>query len=161
MIMFWNEESQKSALPLAAHHLTSRMRQSFGHQYYEPVFSANQTGRPCIDSWICSPIYADRDEYANILVARGATAWSRDIIEKHQHPINFPTRWAVCEDLIYSYPLGRKYRLMVAADANAYHNETYSKMSFRQGIFYGVSGAIMRYHFVRQNPDLKSGPICG
>ena len=86
----------------------------------------------------------------------GATAWSRDIIEKHQHPINFRTRWAVCEDLIYSYPLSRKYRLMVAADANAYHNETYSEMSFRQGIFYGLSGAIMRYHFVRQNPDLKT-----
>ena len=44
---------------------------------------------------------------------------------------------------------------MVAADANAYHNETYSKMSFQQGIYYGVSGTIMRYHFVRQNPDLK------
>ena len=45
---------------------------------------------------------------------------------------------------------------MVAADANVYHNETYSEMSFRQGIFYGLSGAIMRYHFVRQNPDLKT-----
>ena len=45
---------------------------------------------------------------------------------------------------------------MVAADANAYHNETYGEMSFRQGMFYGVSGAIMRYHFVRQNPDLKT-----
>ena len=28
-------------------------------------------------------------------------------------------------------------------------------MSFRQGMFYGLSGAIMRYHFVRQNPDLN------
>ena len=45
---------------------------------------------------------------------------------------------------------------MVAADANVCHNETYGKMSFRQGIFYGISGAIMRYHFVRQNPNLKT-----
>ena len=44
---------------------------------------------------------------------------------------------------------------MVASDAIAYHNETYSNISFQQGIFYGASGAIMRYHFVRQNPDLK------
>ena len=81
----------------------------------------------------------------------GATAWSRDVIESHPHPINFPTRWAVCEDLIYSFPLRNNYRLMVASKAKAFHNETYEHMSFRKAIFYGRSGAVLRYHFVQIN----------
>ena len=45
---------------------------------------------------------------------------------------------------------------MVAAQAISYHNETYNEMSFQRGKFYGLSSAIMRYHFVRLNPELKT-----
>ena len=117
------------------------MRQNFSHQYYETFFLQTKPAGHVSIAGYAAPFTPTEANMQTSWLLGGATAWSRDIIEKHQHPINFPTRWAVCEDLIYSYPLGRKYRLMVAADANAYHNETYSKMSFRQGIFYGVSGS--------------------
>ena len=156
MIIFWNEESQKSAPPPAgasfnikdAPHLHSSALRNFFFLKTKPPGHVSIAG-------YAAPFTPTETNMQTSWLLGGATAWSRDIIEKHQHPINFPTRWAVCEDLIYSYPLSREYRLLVAADANVYHNETYSKMSFRQGIFYGLSGAIMRYHFVRQNPDLN------
>ena len=156
MIIFWNGESQKSAPPLAGAsfnikdapvHRSSGLRNLFFLQT-KPAGHVTMAG-------YAVPFTPTKTNMQTSWLLGGSTAWSRDVIEKHRHPINFPTRWAVCEDLIYSYPLSHKYRLMVAADAIAYHNETYSKMSFQKGLFYGVSGAIMRYHFIRQNPDLK------
>lgn len=85
----------------------------------------------------------------------GSTAWSRDILENCPHPIDFSTKWAVCEDLIYSYHVGKNYRLKVAKAAVAYHNETYQDFTFRKGIFYGVSSSVMRYFFVAINPEFN------
>ena len=157
MIVFWNKESKNQAAPLAGASFNIKDAPQPQSSAFRKMFflQTKPAGHVSIAGYAASVTSIETNLQTSWLLG-GATAWSRDVIEKHQHPINFPTRWAVCEDLIYSYPLGREYRLMVAADANAYHNETYSDMSFRQGIFYGLSGAIMRYHFVRQNPDLKT-----
>lgn len=157
MIIFWNEELQKSALPLAGASFNIKDAPVPRSSLLRNLFflQTKPAGHVSIAGY-AAPFTPTETNMQTSWLLGGVTAWSRDVIEKHQHPINFPTRWAVCEDLIYSYPLSHKYRLMVAADANAYHNESYSKMSFRQGMFYGVSGTIMRYHFVRQNPDLKT-----
>ena len=85
----------------------------------------------------------------------GATAWSREIIQSYPHPIDFPTRWAVCEDVIYSFPLRKRFRLFVASDVKCYHNETYSHIGMKQGIYYGKTSVVMRYLFVSQNSELK------
>ncbi len=86
----------------------------------------------------------------------GATAWSREVIDTCPHPISFATHWAVCEDLIFSYPLSDSHRLMAVTEAQVYHNEQYHQMGVRQGIFYGVSSVLMRYHFVRQQKSLSN-----
>jgi glycosyltransferase involved in cell wall biosynthesis len=157
MIEFWNEESQKSGLPLAGASFNIKDAPVLRSSLLRNLFflPTKPAGHVSIAGY-AAPFTPAKTNMQTSWLLGGSTAWSRDIIEKHRHPIDFPTRWAVCEDLIYSYPLRRKYRLMVASNAIAYHNETYRKMSFQQGIFYGASGAIMRYHFIRQNPDLKT-----
>ena len=85
----------------------------------------------------------------------GSTAWSREILDKHPHPIQYATKWAVCEDLMFSYPLKQNYRLIVAKDAVAFHNSDYSDMSFQNAMFFGLSSSIMRYNFVCQNRELR------
>ena len=85
----------------------------------------------------------------------GVTAWSREVIDLYKHPMSFPTRWAVCEDLMYSYPLRNIYKMVVVHDAIMLDNDTYGSMSYKQSVFYGTSSVIMRYHFVRQNQNLS------
>ncbi len=156
MIIFWNEEMRKSAPPLAGASFNikdmPRTRPSALRKLF--FLQTRPAGQVSIAGY-AAPFTPTQSNLRTSWLLGGATVWSREIIDRIPHPIDFATRWAVCEDVIYSYPLSRKYRLMVVADATAYHNENYEKMSFRQGIFYGLSGAIMRYHFVRQNPDLK------
>ena len=157
MIMFWNKESQKTALPLAGASFNITDAQKLKSSVFRKLFflHTKPAGQVSIAGY-AAPFTPTKSNMQTSWLLGGATAWSRDVIEKHQHPINYPTRWAICEDLIYSYPLSYKYRLMVVADAKAYHNENYTKMSFRQGVFYGLSSTIMRYFFVCQNPDLKT-----
>ena len=46
----------------------------------------------------------------------GSGVWKQDILLNNpREGIN--TRWAVCEDLIFSYPLGKQYPLYVCSDA--------------------------------------------
>lgn len=157
MIMFWNEESKNQAEPLAG--------ASFNIDDAPPIISSAvrklfflQTKRAgqVSKAGYAAPFVPTELNMRTYWLLGGATAWSRDIIDTCPHPIDFPTKWASCEDLMYSFPLSQKYRLMVVANANVCHNETYSKISFRQGIFYGLTSTIMRYYFVHQNPNLKT-----
>ena len=158
MLAFWNRESNTKDKPIAGVSFNvqdlpktqpSALRKLFFLQT-EPAGNVFKSG-------YAAPYMPTKISQSTSWLVGGATAWSRDVIDRVFHPIDFPTRWAVCEDLIFSYPLRNKYRLMVAAQAKTYHNETYDKMSFQRGKFYGLSGAIMRYHFVRLNPDLHTG----
>lgn len=99
-----------------------------------------------------SPAYKNKE---TSWLLGGSTAWSRNVVDLHPHPIDFPTGWAVCEDLIYSYNLTKVYRLMIAKNAVAYHNESYQAINFKRGIFYGLSSVIMRYYFVTQHVEFK------
>ena len=52
----------------------------------------------------------------------GFTVWGREILcQFRQAPIN--TKHAACEDLIYSYPIGKMYPLFICADAKVYHDD--------------------------------------
>ncbi|MEL0293565.1 MAG: hypothetical protein VXA66_07830 [Alphaproteobacteria bacterium] len=84
----------------------------------------------------------------------GAALWSREALAT-PHPLSFPTRWAVCEDVIFSYPFSHKNRLVVCGDAVAQHNDSYVHHSFAKSMFYGKSQVVMRYVLVGSNDDLS------
>ncbi len=153
----WNRESQREGKPLAGMSFNMLDQLRLGNSILRRLFflSTQPPGSVSKAGYAAPFTPTDQDRETSWLVG-GTTAWSRDILTRYPHPFSYPTRWAVCEDLIYSYPLRMDYRLMVVKDVPCYHNETYSSMSFRQGVFYGVSSAIMRYHFIRQHDDMKT-----
>ena len=46
----------------------------------------------------------------------GGTVWRQDILKKYPHD-EVKSSWAVCEDLIYSYPKSKKYPLYVCQNS--------------------------------------------
>ena len=156
-VKIWNRESQRPGKPLAGLSFNLVDLPTIKNSIFRRAFflSVDPPGRVSKAGYAAPFCPADRDHDVSWLLG-GATAWSRDILETYQHPLSFPTRWAVCEDLIYSYSLNQDYRMMVAKDITCLHNETYQTMNFHQGIFYGVSSAIMRYHFIRLHEEMKT-----
>ena len=85
----------------------------------------------------------------------GSSAWSAEVLSKIKHPIDFSTKWAFCEDLLFSYKASKQYSFSVCREAKLLHRENYNKMNLSKAIFYGKTMVIMRYFFVSSNEEFS------
>ena len=84
----------------------------------------------------------------------GATVWRLHILKQFVHK-EIQSRWAICEDVIFSYPAGKQFPLYVCADAKVRHEHIYDhtvKMKFR---YYGRTVTLWRLYFVESHPELS------
>jgi GT2 family glycosyltransferase len=84
----------------------------------------------------------------------GATVWKKEILNKFVNK-EVLSKWAICEDVIFSYPIGKKYPLYVCADAKVRHEHIYdhkAKMKYR---YYGKTITLWRLYFVESHSELS------
>ena len=157
LLATWNREVQSGSKPLAGMSFNVVDASNLKNSIFRRLFflSIDPPGHVSKAGYAApfSPLRKDHDVS---WLTGGTTAWARAVLHDNLHPLSFQTRWAVCEDLMFSYPLRHDYRLLAAHDVKCFHNETYASMSFKKAIFYGRSSAIMRYHFICQHDDLKT-----
>ena len=85
----------------------------------------------------------------------GGTVWRQSVILSRSHK-EIKSRWAVYEDVIYSYPLGKKYDLYVCKDAKIELEFLDSnKNKYKSLYFTSKSIAIWRLYFVLLNSELS------
>lgn len=84
----------------------------------------------------------------------GATIWKREILERYSHK-EIASKWAIAEDLIFSYPIGKKYPFYVCANARARHEHEFDYGSTKKNWFHGFTQTIMKFYFVESNKDLS------
>ena len=89
----------------------------------------------------------------------GATVWRQDIVSTHHHS-EIQAKWAICEDIIFSYPLSKTFKLYVCADARVLHEHVYDHNKKVDHRFYGRAATLWRLHFVSSNPVLST-VLCG
>ena len=87
----------------------------------------------------------------------GGTVWRRKVFEEFLFDEWFDGD-GFCEDLDFSYRVGKKYKLAVAAQAKVQHLSP-SVGQRRNNFEFGVSQVCNRYYFVRKHPEL-SKPLC-
>ncbi|MHC4464496.1 MAG: glycosyltransferase family 2 protein [Planctomycetota bacterium] len=84
----------------------------------------------------------------------GATVWKREILKRFSGREIY-SRWAICEDVIFSYPIGKAYPLYVCADAKVRHEHVYdhtAKMKYR---YYGRTVTLWRLFFVESHVEFS------
>jgi glycosyltransferase involved in cell wall biosynthesis len=84
----------------------------------------------------------------------GATVWRKEILKRFTGREIY-SRWAICEDVIFSYPIGKEYPLYVCADARVRHEHVYdhaAKMKYR---YYGRTVTLWRLFFVESHVELS------
>ncbi|MBV0914165.1 glycosyltransferase family 2 protein [Anianabacter salinae] len=84
----------------------------------------------------------------------GATLWRRDILETYENPVG-PVPWAICEDLIFSYPIGKTQPLLACAEARALHVDDVPPQSYERARARTRTAVLWRAFFVDQNADLS------
>lgn len=96
---------------------------------------------------------ADDDLKAEWLCG-GATVWKKSVFDDIRHP-EIECRWAVCEDLIFSYPVGKRYPLYVCAGARVRHEHVQDHLTRGKQRYYGRTTALWRLYFVESQEDLS------
>lgn len=84
----------------------------------------------------------------------GTTVWRQDILDEYKHEV-VNTDWAICEDLIFSYPIGKKYPLYVCADAKVIHDHPPSVEKQNKKRQHGKQWALWHLYFVKKNRELS------
>ncbi|MBN1636146.1 MAG: glycosyltransferase [Deltaproteobacteria bacterium] len=84
----------------------------------------------------------------------GATIWRQKILKAFLHR-EISSRWAIAEDLIFSYPIGGEYPLYVCADARVRHEHEIDYVSKIKNRFHGYTQTIWMFYFVESNQELS------
>ena len=113
MINFWNRVEPETAgvgfnIVTIKGHRHSFVKGLLGISVPEPgrvLKSGNNTAITNINNDI-------RSEW----LTGGATVWRQEILQKYPHH-EIMSRWSVCEDLIFSYPISKKYPLYVSVSS--------------------------------------------
>jgi len=85
----------------------------------------------------------------------GATVWRQSLLLQYPHK-EVKTKWAIGEDLIFSYPIGKKYPMYVCAKAKVTHNHhPYATNDRDWHYMYGRTQTLWIYYFVSQNKELS------
>jgi glycosyltransferase involved in cell wall biosynthesis len=82
----------------------------------------------------------------------GGTVWRRSIFKDYRFDEWFEGT-GLCEDLDFSYQVGKAYTLMVVAEAQVLHLT--DLVQRRNNVQFGITQMLNRYYFVRKNKDLS------
>lgn len=127
----------------------------FNHTWFKAFIgmSSPEQGRVLASGYNVAISPVDKDIQTQWLCG-GATVWKKEIINEFKNK-EIISKWAICEDVIFSYPIGKKYPLYVCADAKVRHEHVYdhkAKMKYR---YYGRTITLWRLHFVESHSELS------
>ena len=84
----------------------------------------------------------------------GATIWRKEIVESYTHR-EISSKWAISEDVIFSYPIGKKHPLYVSADAKVRHEHVLDHQVKKKHRYYGRTLSLWRMYFVTSHKELS------
>lgn len=153
MINFWNRCEPFTAgvsfnIVNAPAEVYSRVRAMLG-------LTASEPGRVLKSGMTTSNCNVSRDIRSQWLCG-GATIWRREILEAHLHN-EVASRWAIAEDLIFSYPIGKKYPLYISSESCVRHEHVQDYVKSDIERFHGRTQTLWLMYFVKANHDLSMG----
>jgi glycosyltransferase involved in cell wall biosynthesis len=116
--------------------------------------SSSEPGR-VLRSGLATSNYPALKDLRTQWLCGGATVWRREILQKHSHQ-EISSRWAIAEDLIFSYPIGKIYPLYICAGAQVRHEHAMDYVSKRKHRYHGRVQTLWIYYFVTHNEGLSA-----
>lgn len=84
----------------------------------------------------------------------GATVWKQDILRTFSNRERY-AQWAMAEDLLFSYPIGKLYPLYVCAGAHVRHEHVFDHKIPMKHRYYGRTETLWRFAFVESHEELS------
>ena len=151
ILKFWKNSSQKKA----AVSFNIINEKPITHNFFFGLMgiSGNKPGK-VLKSGINTSIVSLKKNIKTDWVSGGATIWKKEFLIKYKHE-EFVSKWSPCEDLIFSYPIGKKYPLYVCSEAHVKHEHEYDIINNFKYNYYGYVETVWRYYFVKSHSELS------
>lgn len=151
LVDYWNAQNLQPGG--VSFNITNIPAQSNG--WFRRLFFMQTTPHGCVLlSGYNTPITGLEKSQTSQWLIGGATAWRRDVLVTHALP-DLPSDWAICEDLIFSYPVSKSETLHVCAEAHVAHIDDVRTLTMTQAIQRGRAIVLWRYYFVTCNSGLS------
>ncbi len=100
--------------------------------------STCQTTRDLQVEWVCG----------------GATVWRAAVLKEYTHrEVN--ARWAIAEDIIFSYPVSKQYPMFVCAASQVRHEHVFDYRVKQAHWYHGRTRTLWMWYFVERNDSLS------
>lgn len=153
MINYWNCVGQDTAgvgfnIVNQPPHSHTWLKGLFGVSVFEPG-KVLKCGR---NTSICNVNQNIKTEWLN----GGGTVWLQSILQENPHT-EINSRWAVFEDLIFSYQIGKNYSLYVCHESQIeIDDNTKEKESISMNFYRGKTQFLWKLYFINKNLNLSS-----
>ncbi|AGB02341.1 glycosyltransferase family 2 protein [Methanoregula formicica] len=105
-----------------------------------------------LGSGFCTPLFPSEVDIDCEWLCGGATVWRRSLFDSY-HFDEYFAGWAYHEDADFSYPVSKKYKLVLISSAKVTHNPPpFNPKNLKH---LGMMAIINRYYFVSKNKDLS------
>jgi glycosyltransferase involved in cell wall biosynthesis len=151
MVNFWN--NQTTVPGGVSFYLTNSKKQPDNILRHLFCMATEPSGKVW-KSGYNSPCGKNENNISSQWLPGGVTAWRKDILDTFSIP-DISSKWAVCEDLIFSYPVGENETLLVCSQAKVKHIDDIIKLGFYKCLERGKNTVLWRLYFVSNNPDLS------
>jgi glycosyltransferase involved in cell wall biosynthesis len=152
MIAFWNRaEPETAGVSFNIINGPSEQRSWIRERFFVTAGVPGRVLPSGLTSSNCAVITDVRAQW----LCGGATVWKLDILRGSTHR-EIQAKWAIAEDAIFSYPIGKRFPLYVCAAARVRHEHVFDYRVKTPHRFHGYTQTTWVFYFVRNNPDLSS-----
>jgi len=152
MINFWNRVEPETAG--VGFNIVNQ--NTHKHNWFRGLlgFSGPEPGR-VLKSGNCTSISNVKENIRCEWLNGGGTVWRQDILIKYPHA-EIKSNWAVCEDLIYSYPKSKKYPLYISKKSKINIEDVLMKTNdVKLHRYRGKTFFLWKLYFVLSNKELS------
>lgn len=151
MIAFWNRVEPETAAVAFNQINTPREPDTWLRRLFR--LSGPEPGRVMRSGFTTSNNPADADHRAD-WVSGGAAVWRLDVLQQNPRR-ELPSRWAIGEDVIFSFRISRTHPMYVCAASRVRHEHVFDYGVKRRERFHGKTQTLWLFHFVESNPELS------
>tara|TARA_Y100000590_G_C15732621_1_gene1017551 strand:+ start:969 stop:1925 length:957 start_codon:yes stop_codon:yes gene_type:complete len=157
ILRFWNSAEKNTAGVgfNVVNYGNNKKNDYFFNKLIKNFFLRQDTPGKILKSGINTPLHNLSKDCRVQWLNGGATVWKKEIL------INYPnnqveTKWAVYEDVLYSYPLGKKYPLFVSCDSQIEVEDVpFEQNNITREYYIGKAITLWRFKLIQKNMELS------
>jgi len=152
ILEFWNTKDEITVgvgfnIENMSQHKYSKLKQIF-------YLSSKSPGYVLSSGYTTSLVNVESDIQTKWLNG-GATLWLQEKLIQGIHKKSEDSIWSPCEDLIFSYPIGKNNKLWICKNAKVIHDDKLVYKSVSEAFQRGIILSKWTLNFVQQNPELS------